>query len=140
MKRKINIFELYGPGGNFYSGHDLGGLGRGSLGTRGADSNFSRRMQATFPVDYFEDEEEDDDLDDSILEAALNQSLSPLFEDDEKDKDKKEDEEDLDEFSAVGAIGGGPTLPLGRNSKNEKATWPQIYKNWRYAKKTFGGK
>ena len=57
------IKELYGHGGSFYSGKDLGSFQKGSLGTRGADSNFSRRMQQHVPVDYYDidiDEEDDD--------------------------------------------------------------------------------
>ena len=43
-----------GAGSNFYSGKDLGTHSKGSLGTRGADSNFSRRMQALVPDDYYD--------------------------------------------------------------------------------------
>ena len=74
MKKFRHLKELYGAGGSFYSGKDLGTFGQGSLGTRGADSNYSRRMQATFPVDYFEteeEEEEEENMNDNILENRV---------------------------------------------------------------------
>ena len=43
-----------GAGSNFQHGKDLGTHTRGSLGTRGGDSNFSRRTQRTMPIDYFD--------------------------------------------------------------------------------------
>ena len=55
-----------GAGSNFQHGKDLGTHTRGSLGTRGADSNWSRASQAVMPLDAFthfldEDEEFDED-------------------------------------------------------------------------------
>ena len=55
-----------GAGSNFQHGKDLGTHTRGSLGTRGADSNWSRASQAVMPLDAFthfldEDEELDED-------------------------------------------------------------------------------
>jgi hypothetical protein len=43
-----------GAGSNFQHGKDLGTHTRGSLGTRGGDSNFSRRTQRIMPIDYFD--------------------------------------------------------------------------------------
>jgi hypothetical protein len=40
-----------GAGSNFQHGKDLGTHTRGSLGTRGGDSNFSRRTQRIMPID-----------------------------------------------------------------------------------------
>ena len=74
MKKRKKLKELYGAGGSFYSGKDLGSFGQGSLGTRGADSNYSRRMQATFPIDYFdhdEEDEEEENMDNNILENRV---------------------------------------------------------------------
>jgi hypothetical protein len=56
-----------GAGSNFQHGKDLGTHTRGSLGTRGADSNWSRASQAVMPLDAFthfldEDEELDEDV------------------------------------------------------------------------------
>tara|TARA_A100001011_G_scaffold375430_1_gene436960 strand:- start:158 stop:1705 length:1548 start_codon:yes stop_codon:yes gene_type:complete len=65
-----------GAGSNFYHGRDLGTHSRGSLGTRGADSNFSRRTQASVPVDYYVLPEDDelDDLEKFDEEAEIENS------------------------------------------------------------------
>ena len=69
-----------GAGSNFYSGRDLGTHSRGSLGTRGADSNFSRRMQALVPNDYYDLLEDDEEnIDEDIVVENSKYSLSILF-------------------------------------------------------------
>lgn len=66
MDKFKKLKELYGPGGNFYSGADLGTHTQAYLGTRGADSNFSRVSQRLVPVDAFDygvdEEEEEEDM------------------------------------------------------------------------------
>lgn len=58
-------------GGNFYHGADLGTFTRAYLGTRGADSNFSRRTQALVPQDYFNMlEEESEELEEELEEVV----------------------------------------------------------------------
>ena len=72
-----------GPGNNFYHGKDLGTHSRGSLGTRGADSNFSRRMQALVPSDYYElteDEEEVNEIDEDVVVENSRYSLTKTLE------------------------------------------------------------
>lgn len=72
-----------GPGSNFYHGKDLGTHSRGSLGTRGADSNFSRRMQALVPSDYYElteDEEEVNEIDEDVVVENSRYSLTKTLE------------------------------------------------------------
>ena len=70
-----------GPGSNFYHGKDLGTHSRGSLGTRGADSNFSRRMQALVPSDYYElAEDEDEELDEDVVVENSRYSLEKTLE------------------------------------------------------------
>ena len=64
MDKFKKLKELYGAGGNFYSGQDLGTHTRAHLGTRGADSNFSRVSQRLYPadaLDYRIDKEEEDE-------------------------------------------------------------------------------
>ena len=70
-----------GAGSNFYSGRDLGTHSRGSLGTRGADSNFSRRMQALVPNDYYDllEEEDDEIIDENIVVENSRYSLKKIF-------------------------------------------------------------
>ena len=143
MIKKNTIEEIYGAGGMFYHGAELGKLKPGSLGSHRADVNFSRRMQALVPKDYY-DNIDDDDEDDEILEAAINLSLEPLYE----DEDVEEDE--LEEISLAGGIAIG-TLPLGastgsgRNHSSKKGgkvfpyTDKKRRKNNKFAAKTFGG-
>lgn len=86
--KKYKIKEYYGTqrpsfaggpgaGSNFYSGRDLGTHSRGSLGTRGADSNFSRRMQALVPNDNYDllEEEEDEVIDEDVVVENSRYSL-----------------------------------------------------------------
>ena len=70
-----------GAGSNFYSGRDLGTHSRGSLGTRGADSNFSRRMQALVPNDYYDllEEEEDETIDEDVVVENSRYSLEKVL-------------------------------------------------------------
>jgi len=78
-----------GAGSNFQHGKDLGTHTRGSLGTRGADSNWSRASQAVMPLNAFthfldEDEEFDEDysVEDSKYDLQeilrLNEDLSDI--------------------------------------------------------------
>lgn len=67
-----------GAGSNFYSGRDLGTHTKGSLGTRGADSNFSRRMQALVPNDYYELEEEEEFDEDIVVENSRYSLIEAL--------------------------------------------------------------
>ena len=152
-----------GAGSNFYSGKDLGAHTPGSLGTRGADSNFSRRMQALVPNDYYELLEEDEEETEEYLTQSFNSNLFKeslekrtlcfLLEEYEKiDEDMEEaEEEELEEFSGAGAIAIG-TLPLGRSTKGKKGqhssnsggkSFPYSKENRRkfknYSRKTFGG-
>ena|GEM_PF-5791376 len=71
-----------GAGSNFYSGKDLGIHSKGSLGTRGADSNFSRiSMQRIVPNDYFELSEEDEELiDEDVVVENSKYSLEKTLE------------------------------------------------------------
>jgi len=70
-----------GAGSNFYSGRDLGTHTKGSLGTRGADSNFSRRMQALVPNDYYELlEDEVIDFDEDVVVENSRYSLQKTLE------------------------------------------------------------
>ena len=70
-----------GAGSNFYSGKDLGFHTPGSLGSRGADSNFSRRMQALVPIDYYDELEDEEegwqcvDVDEDIVVENSRYSL-----------------------------------------------------------------
>ncbi len=69
-----------GPGSNFYHGNDLGTHTRGSLGTRGADSNFSRRTQALVPADYYDLlEEEEDENEENMEEYVVENSKYSLL-------------------------------------------------------------
>lgn len=69
-----------GAGSNFYSGRDLGTHSRGSLGTRGADSNFSRRMQALVPNDYYDLlEEEEEEIDEDVVVENSRYSLEKIL-------------------------------------------------------------
>jgi len=71
-----------GAGSNFYSGRDLGTHTKGSLGTRGADSNFSRRMQALVPNDNYDllEEEEDELIDEDFVVENSIYSLEKTLE------------------------------------------------------------
>lgn len=70
-----------GAGSNFYSGRDLGTHSRGSLGSRGADSNFSRRMQALVPNDYYDLlEEEEEEFDEDVVVENSSYSLEKVLE------------------------------------------------------------
>lgn len=90
--KKDNLKEYYGTqrpsfaggpgaGSNFYSGRDLGTHTRGSLGTRGADSNFSRRMQALVPNDNYNllEEEEEEIIDEDVVVENSRYSLKKIF-------------------------------------------------------------
>ena len=64
-----------GAGSNFQHGKDLGTHTRGSLGTRGADSNWSRASQAVMPLDaftHFLDEDEEFDEDYAVENSKYN--------------------------------------------------------------------
>ena len=71
-----------GAGSNFYSGRDLGFHSRGSLGTRGADSNFSRiTMQRIVPEDLYEEEIEiDEDYEVENSRYSLEETLELIKE------------------------------------------------------------
>ena len=143
-----------GPGSNFYSGADLGTHSPGSLGTRGADSNFSRiTMQTLVPLDINNLEDEDEEEEEIFLESLKNLSLRYLLEEYESiDEDLEEkQEEELEEFSGAGGV-AGVALPLGRSTKGKKGqkssnsggkTFPYSAKNrknfYKYSKKTYGG-
>jgi hypothetical protein len=67
-----------GAGSNFQHGKDLGAHTRGSLGTRGADSNWSRASQAVMPLNaftHFLDEDEEEFDEDYVVENS-NYSLA----------------------------------------------------------------
>lgn len=85
MDKFKKLKELYGYGGNFYSGRDLGTHTQAYLGTRGADSNYSRRMQSIIPADAFvyendEEDEEDEDMTEEIEDYIVNDSRYKLSE------------------------------------------------------------
>jgi hypothetical protein len=86
-----------GPGGNFYHGRDLGTHSRGSLGTRGADSNFSRRTQALVPSDYYDllEDEEEEKFDEDVVVEDSKYSLSEATGIFEQVLDMEPDNEDL---------------------------------------------
>lgn len=68
-----------GAGSNFYSGADLGAHTKGRLGTRGADSKFSQRMQAIIPNDYYDLLEEDEELDEDYFVENSRYSLEKII-------------------------------------------------------------
>ena len=68
-----------GAGSNFYSGADLGAHTKGRLGTRGADSKFSQRMQAIIPNDYYDLLEEDEELDEDYVVENSRYSLEKII-------------------------------------------------------------
>jgi len=111
MNKFKKLKELYGSGGNFYSGKDLGTHTRGSLGSRGADSNFSRLSQAIIPHDAFthfldEDEDEEDESDKALDDELVG----------ETDKMSKEDYIVVDSkyklAETLNAIKEAPTLEM----------------------------
>ena len=69
-----------GGGSNFSIGADLGAHSKGSLGTRGADSKFSQRMQAIIPNDYYDllEEEDEEEIDESYFVESSRYSLKDL--------------------------------------------------------------
>lgn len=68
-----------GGGSNFSIGADLGAHSKGSLGTRGADSKFSQRMQAIIPNDYYDLlEEDEEEIDESYFVESSRYSLKDL--------------------------------------------------------------
>jgi len=68
-----------GGGSNFSIGADLGAHSKGNLGTRGADSKFSQRMQALVPNDYYDLlEEEDEEIDENYFVESSRYSLKDL--------------------------------------------------------------
>ena len=70
-----------GAGSNFYSGADLGAHTKGRLGTRGADSKFSQRMQAIVPNDYYDLlEEDDEEIDEDYVVENSKYSLRNILE------------------------------------------------------------
>ena len=86
-----------GAGSNFQHGKDLGTHTRGSLGTRGADSNWSRASQAVMPLNAFTHflDEDEEELDEDYVVENSNYSLSKatgLF---EQVLDAEPDNEDL---------------------------------------------
>ena len=89
-----------GAGSNFYSGKDLGTHSKGSLGTRGADSNFSRRMQALVPDDYYDlNEEEEEGFDEDVVVENSKYSLSKAVGLVENVLDMEPDEEGIFSFA-----------------------------------------
>ena len=69
------------------------------------------------------------------------------------DTEEDDDDESIEEFSGVGAIGGGPTLPLGASTKGPGGkksgdhggkAFPYTKDNqdkfYKYSRKTFGRK
>ena len=68
-----------GGGSNFSIGADLGAHSKGRLGTRGADSKFSQRMQAIIPNDYYDLlEEDEEEIDESYFVESSRYSLKDL--------------------------------------------------------------
>ena len=67
-----------GGGSNFSIGADLGAHSKGRLGTRGADSKFSQRMQAIIPNDYYDLLEEEEEIDESYFVESSRYSLKDL--------------------------------------------------------------
>ena len=69
-----------GGGSNFSIGADLGTHSKGRLGTRGADSKFSQRMQAIVPNDYYDllEEEDEEEIDESYFVENSRYSLKDL--------------------------------------------------------------
>lgn len=98
-----------GPGGNFYHGRDLGTHSRGSLGTRGADSNFSRRTQALVPNDYYDllEDEDEERFDEDVEVENSKYSLAEATGLIEQVLDMEPDNEDLN--AAVAEILSDPT-------------------------------
>lgn len=68
-----------GGGSNFSIGADLGAHSKGRLGTRGADSKFSQRMQAIIPNDYYDLlEEDEEEIDENYFVESSRYSLKDL--------------------------------------------------------------
>ena len=86
MENKKTLEEYYGTqrpsfaggaGRNHYAGADLGAHTKGSLGTRGADSKFSQRMQFGVPSDYYDLlEEEEEEIDEDVTVENSKYSLA----------------------------------------------------------------
>ena len=69
-----------GAGSNFYSGADLGAHTQGRLGTRGADSKFSQRMQFAVPNDYYDLlEEDEEEIDEDYVVENTRYSLNKIL-------------------------------------------------------------
>jgi len=71
-----------GAGSNFQHGKDLGTHTRGSLGTRGADSNWSRASQAVMPLNaftHFLDEDEDEEFDEGYTVEDSKYDLQEIL-------------------------------------------------------------
>jgi len=120
MRKNKRFVEQHTPGGNFYQGKHLG--------ISGADSAFSRRMQATFPVDYFDndDDDEDEDIEDDILELRVMNStgfslIETLERLDSDDEDDDREDEDVDEQAMTGGV-AGVGMKLGHNPDGSKTT------------------
>ena len=93
-----------GAGRNAYQGADLGIHSKGSLGTRGADSKFSQRMQALVPPLEEEDEEP---FDEDIVVENSKYSLAEAVGLNEQVLDMEPDNEDLN--ATVAEILSDPT-------------------------------
>lgn len=89
--KKLKLKEYYGTqrpsfaggpgaGSNFYSGKDLGAHNKGSLGTRGADSNFSRIVMQRLAPEYIQEEiEEIEEIDEDVEVENSRYSLKEIL-------------------------------------------------------------
>ena len=146
--------------GAFRPGNDIDGSINASpemLGpTTNADTTFSRRMQMTY-----EEVEEEEDITECVvfrkgkyclletlsrikefsyaqdvnaLDRKLSQSANARIQkiDQLEDLEDMIDEANIDEFSGVGAIGGGPAVPIGYTAKGKPETPAQRRKRQRF--------